>query len=330
MSPQLHPQPCKSYSQRVALLIQRGMIVENQARAERKLAQVGYYRLSGFCYPCRKINFDTSGDAVISTVTGKPERLDTFVSGSSFNSVFELYLFDKKLRQLMLDAIERVEIHIRSLIAHEMGKLDPLAYQDPQYINPKQNRTFRSYGRDRNIWEDWSRSQAERVRRSKEDCILWHRDNEKPLPFWVCVEAWDFGTMSKYFEILNGRCQNRICARLNIDNARTLKSWLQEMNTLRNRSAHHVRIWNQKSNNPIPVLNNEYFNRIGLNENGRSRLYGMISVLWFLVEKIGPSSKWIAQVADLIDSKPYLPGCPLHAMGFPDENGFPREAFLLC
>lgn len=322
------PKPFKSYSELTDLLIERGMEVEDRARAERKLAQVGYYRLSGFWYPCREINFDTSGDAVLSSITGRPERLDNFLSGTSFNAVFELYLFDKKLRQLILDAIERIEIHIRSLIAHEMGKLNPLAYQDPQYINPKQKKTYYQAGRERNIWNEWLARQEAKVQRSREDCIHWYRVNGNPLPFWVCVEAWDFGTMSKYYEILNKRCQNRICNRLGISKANILKVWLQEMNTLRNRCAHHTRIWNQKVNNPIPVLSNEYFDWLALDVNARSRLYGMVCVLWYLVEKIGSSSTWISLMSDLIDSKPELPGCSFESMGVP-VSGFPRDNFYL-
>jgi abortive infection bacteriophage resistance protein len=46
------PKPFRTYAELVALLQQRGMTVEDQARAERKLSQVGYYRLSGLT--CRE------------------------------------------------------------------------------------------------------------------------------------------------------------------------------------------------------------------------------------------------------------------------------------
>ncbi|CAN2044255.1 hypothetical protein GMMP1_1310013 [Candidatus Magnetomoraceae bacterium gMMP-1] len=118
------------------------MVLEDPARVERKLSQVGYYRLSGFYYPCRKISFDQSENAVISPITNKPERLDSFLTGTSFNSVFNLYLFDKKLRLLMLDAIERIEVHVRSVIAHELAYHDPLAYKKSFFINPRQTKDF--------------------------------------------------------------------------------------------------------------------------------------------------------------------------------------------
>ena len=52
----------------------------------------------------------------------------------------------------MLDAIERVEIHIRSVIAHEMGYHDPLAYKNEKYINPKNCKSwYNKQGRERTL-----------------------------------------------------------------------------------------------------------------------------------------------------------------------------------
>nr|WP_275895939.1 Abi family protein [Pasteurella multocida] len=43
-----------------------------------------------------------------------------FLPNTSFNVVYKLYLFDKKLRLLLLDIIERLEVNIRSVMAHEL------------------------------------------------------------------------------------------------------------------------------------------------------------------------------------------------------------------
>ena len=324
------PKPHRTYQDLVALLESRGMIIPDKARAERKLSQIGYYRLSGFWYPCREIKIDQAGQYIIDPRTNIPVREDSFQLNTNFDDIIELYLFDKKLRQLMLDAIERIEIHVRSVIAHEMGYHDPLAYQDRSHINSKQCKTWTDKkGKTRNIWIEWQDRQKNQLDRSREDCILWHRVNSKSIPFWVAVEAWDFGIMSKYYEILKGSYQNRICSRLGISNPKTLKSWLQEINTLRNRCAHHTRIWNQSFPSPLAVTNDQYFANLALRSHAMERMYGMICVLWFLVKKIGPSSKWLEHVADLIDSKPSIDCCPNTAMGFPDNTGFPRGKFGL-
>jgi hypothetical protein len=72
-----------------------------------------------------------------------------------------------------------------------------------------------------------------------------------------------------------------------------------------------------------------YFNLLQLSRSECEKLFGAISVIWFLVKIIGPSSKWLHRVADLIDTKPNIPGFFYSSMGFPREAvGFPRERFV--
>lgn len=330
MAALLPPKPFKSLPELAALLSARGMVVADSARAERKLGQVGYYRLSGFWFPCRQYALTTVGQVLVSSQTDKPVRQDLFLPGVSFDDVFALYLFDKRLRLLMLDALERIEIFVRSAIAHEVGYHDALAYQDSSHMNPTQMRGFvDKRGVTRNPWAEWSKRQQDQVNRCQEDHIVWHRDSGKSMPFWVVAEAWDFGTVSKYFEMLKGGLQNKVCARLGVSNAKVLRVWLQELNTLRNRCAHHTRIWNQSSGKPLPLLPVPYFDQLGLDGYARSRLIGLVAVIDFLIRKVGPNSSWIRDIADVIDTKPDLPGCGWGALGLVSGNGFPRARFGL-
>jgi abortive infection bacteriophage resistance protein len=323
--------PFLGYAALVALLESRGMVIADRHHAERKLAQIGYYRLSGFWYPCRIIKRNSATQVVIDQRTQRPERDENFQPNTQFQCVIELYLFDKKLRQLMLDAIERIEVHVRSIIAHEVGFHDPLGYQNSQLINPRNTQDWvDKHGARRNTWDEWLQKHTLQIARSREDCIVWHRDNHKAMPFWVVIEAWDFGLMSKYFDMLNRKHQNRIAARLGVSNPKILKEWLQEINTIRNRCSHHTRIWNQKNNAPLPIIaNDQYFSSLTLSTNARERVFGLIAIIWFLIKKIGPNSQWLHHVADLIDAKPTLTACSYAAMGFPDETGFPRKMFQI-
>jgi abortive infection bacteriophage resistance protein len=303
--------PHKSYTDLVAILESRGLDIPDKQRAERKLSQIGYYRLSGFWYPCREIKTDRNGKYLKNSKTRKLIRGDRFQQGSNFNDIIKLYLFDKKLRQLMLDAIERIEIHVRAVIAHELGYHNPLAYKEQSFINPKFCNDWKSKGVMRNHWKEWQKRHNNQIKRSQEDCIYWHRSNCRDIPIWVTIEAWDFGIMSKYYELLKGKYQNFICSRLKVSNAKTLREWLRTINTLRNRCAHHTRIWNQSIGNPIRITTDPYFQSLTLDQNAQKRIYGLICVLWFLVKNVGPSSGWIGQVADTIDSKPPIDSCQI-------------------
>jgi abortive infection bacteriophage resistance protein len=116
------PKEFKHYEELVDILSQRGMHIEDGERAKRKLAQVGYYRLSGFWYPARVIERDEQGTAIECPHLKHPKRLNEFLPNTNFNDVCNLYLLDKKLRIAMLDGLERIEIYVRSVIAHELGR----------------------------------------------------------------------------------------------------------------------------------------------------------------------------------------------------------------
>lgn len=323
--PLQNTKPFKSYPDLVQLLTSRNMIIEDPARAERKLAQVGYYRLSGYWYPCREIEFDRTQNAVMCPIMNRPKRLSTFLPSTSFNKVFKFYLFDKRLRQALLNAIERVETHVRSIVAHELGSHDPLAFYDSSFIDHRNFRRSQQFPNGK--WGKWITSHDKKLRESKADCIIWHNQQRIQIPTWVAIEAWDFGTLSHYFSMLQWRYQNVICSRLGINDPRTLASWLYEINILRNRCAHHSRVWNSKANNLLRIENNIYFSNLNLDNNARSRLYGMIAILWFLIKRIGPSSTWINQVAAIVNTKPELPGCSFKKMGFANDLGFPLYLF---
>lgn len=322
------PKPFKTYKELVIILEQHGMVINDPARAERKLAQIGYYRLSGFFYPCRDFDRDSNGQVKMCPKRKSPLRLSTFLPNTSFDKVFELYLFDKQLRQIIIDAIERVEIYLRSIIAHELSYHDPLAYEDAKFINPKWTKTFYTRsGQQRNSWLEWQSRHMRKISESREECILWHTKRQCPIPFWVVIEAWDFGTMSKYFEMLAGSYQNRIATKFMCSNPQEMIGWLKEINTLRNRCAHHSRIWNQKTSNPLAVTSVPRLHSLGLDVNARSRLFGEIAILWHLVTIIGPSSLWLQNVARIINQKPDLPNCGFKTMGFLNEGDFPLHLF---
>lgn len=74
----------KTVAEQINLLRGRGMCITDQARAERLLARLNYYRLSGYWYPMRRF---ANGQAQ-----------NEFVAAASFDLVVSLYEFDERLR----------------------------------------------------------------------------------------------------------------------------------------------------------------------------------------------------------------------------------------
>lgn len=316
--------PFKEYVELLAMLKAKGMSVQDEARALRKIEQVGYYRLSGYWHTSRRFLFEQQG-------TRRVQRfLDEFQRGTSFESVFRFYLLDKSIRVMLTDALERIEVHLRTIIAHELGRQDPLAHQKAAsfskgaFSHPKQDDDRGSLS----LYDEWQARHQKLIEQSREQSILSHTQSGKPIPIWVASEAWDFGAISKLYSILSGKNQDAICARLGIKERNVVDNWLINLNGLRNRCAHHSRICNRTNPRTLMLPQLGYFNSLQLDEYAKGRFYGLIAVVWYLVSKIGPNSNWLAQVATALEGKPDLPGLTWKAMGFPRE-AFPREKFAV-
>lgn len=80
----------------VNLLESRGLQIYDRNKAIQYLDNIGYYRLSAYMYPLLKM----------------PKTAHLYKEGSSFKKVMMLYRFDKKLRLLMFNEIEKIEIAI--------------------------------------------------------------------------------------------------------------------------------------------------------------------------------------------------------------------------
>ncbi|MDD7568278.1 MAG: Abi family protein [[Actinobacillus] rossii] len=307
--------PHKEYPELVEQLKSRGMTINDPKYAEKKLSQVGYYRLSGFWHISRKPNPNNS-------------LSDEFLDNVVFEEVYKLYIFDKKLRLLLLDIIERLEINIRTIIAHELGRDNPLAYQDYTLINHK----FLKHQWKNNsyAYAKWLDSVSNKIQRCKDEFIEWHKANDKELPFWVITETWDFGTMSKFYSLLNGQQQRKIAKQFNIDE-NTLKGWLNEINIVRNLSAHHSRVWNKSFTDiVIPDFSNPrlakfkkanaYFDKVELDQKSKARIFSRIVVLWYLVSQTSTNYHWLDKFGDLLKSFPNLPNAKIELMGISDNN----------
>lgn len=295
-------------------LLDRGMVVHDRNRAERKLAQVGYYRLSGYWHCARRYS--------------REQRVITyyneFQGNTTFEAIFDFYLFDKALRQEFMSAIERIEIYFRTIIAHEVGRISPLAYEDKSLFSAN---AFDSEKKGPNFSE-WTTRHERLLSECKEESITSHFKNTKPIPIWVAMEAWDFGHLSKFYSMLKDEYRDVICARVDINNRDVLDNWLININGLRNRCAHHARFCNRPNPRGFKLLRNGYFNLLQITPHESEKLFGAIAVVWFLLKKIGPSSKWLERIAALIDTKPAVPGFHFSSMGFArDLTAFPRERF---
>jgi abortive infection bacteriophage resistance protein len=313
-----YSKPFLSLDEQITLLESRGMAIGDHKLARAWLERVGYFRLSGYWYSL----YDSK---VILDQNGKNTRLvlNKFRPGVEFKHASELYIFDKKLRLLMIDAIERVEVCLRTDVARCLGKVAPDAHRNPIYLNKKFSNQIR-YGKNLTNHQEWLNKLDKSASKSKEEFIkIFKKDySSSHLPIWMAVELWDFGMLSHFLEGMRHSDQMMIAKKYDIERPELLTSWAHSINYVRNVCAHHSRLWNHPlviqpalpRHDEIPLLSHINGTQSSLT---RTRVYAVIALLCYFLRYINPSSNWGGNLKTLAGKFPTAPGAEFWQTGFP-------------
>ncbi|WP_332872226.1 Abi family protein [Pseudomonas cremoris] len=303
------------------LLKRRGLRIQNEARAASFLQSVSFFRLSPYMRPFQL-----------------PEDIDhRFREGSQFRQLTHLYDFDRRLRLLTMDAIERVEIASRAGISNHMGPTQGCHwYINPQMFHPtfnhqrllttllaKQSNATRDYQRkceriDRLHTDDERKDYLKRHRAKENYARHYPTEYSHPplMPGWAMLEELTLGDLSHLYKgLARDSDKKAIAKRLGLA-APLMQSWLHTLTTIRNMCAHHSRMWNRelgirpelpkKANFPWPVH---------LSAPGpHTRIFAVLCILNHLMHQVSPHTCWGQRLYQLLHE---FPEVSLKAMGFP-------------
>ena len=285
-----------SFVDQLTLLKQRGLVVEDEAAALDYLERIGYYRLSGYWYPFRKMKPQPEGVSY---------REDEFIQGSRFEDAVKLYVFDKKLRLLALDALERIELAVRVDVAHLLGSHDTYAQENPALFHGNfAKKTISSgYHQGKTQHQVWLESHKLLIHRARREPFVAHNNKKYgKLPIWVAIEIWDFGILSRLFAGMKYQDKSDIASKYGFASGKELQGCLRSLSYIRNVAAHHSRLWNI---NVLEIANkpsNEFYWRL-LN-NSRPFLY--YCFMQAMMRVICPNSSWALRFEDLIEQFPEI------------------------
>lgn len=318
--------PLKSWlsiEDQIQQLADRGMQIPDHAQAEHALATIGYYRLSGYWYPYREPD-----------PSDPYRRLDTFLPGTDFSEVIDLYDFDRALKTQVLHGIERVEVAFRSRIGYLIGKHGALAHTDPTRFRS----TF-----DHAKW--WGTAQRRINRARGRDETVDHHDKYYggDIPIWVLTDLLDFSDLSMLYAGMIANDQKELAQWFKVtvapdasQSARRawarrppLVNWLEHLTIVRNICAHHGRLWNRQLTplgvplriHHLPVFSEVVatFDPTRPDAHQIERVFGTICVISYLLESVEPGNKWRKSIDKLVDTS--FPGGHHRSVA---EMGFPN------
>src|SRR5690554_5939805 len=103
-----YKKPALPVPEQISKLKERGLIIPDDTLAERYLSNISYYRLRAYTYPYQN----------------NLKENQPFISEVSIEDIMELYTFDRHLRLLIFDAVERIEIALRTQIIYQWALLN--------------------------------------------------------------------------------------------------------------------------------------------------------------------------------------------------------------
>ena len=277
-------------------LLQRGMVGDRSAIIGR-LEAVSYYRLSGYWYPFREPN------------PADPQTLlDTFRPGTTFDEVWARYVFDRHLRLLVMDAIERIEVTVRTRLAYQHAhRYGPFAYATDPTSLP---------GCKWPEWVDFLATLKRETGRSK-DIFAKHfntkyGDCHSCLPVWMAIEIMTFGSMLTFYRACHPDIRRLVAVPFGVHDT-VVDSWLLALHTVRNTCAHHARLWNREwgTKPRVPDRDPVWHTPVVV---GNDRTFGILTVCKWSLDRIAPQSRWPDRVRALLAGFPQVPTI---SMGFP-------------
>lgn len=291
--------PAYTIADQIALLQQRGMLFQNESDAHHFLINISYYRLKGYWW-------DQQDDLIN----------HTFKANTYFEDVIDRYNFDRHLRLILFDAIERIEIALRTkLIYHMSMEHGGLWYLDETLFN------------NVDLHQKLTIELQKEFNRSQEVFIKDHRNRlqgEEP-DVWKIMEVASMGTLSKIYKNLAPQLPQKaqIAKEMGLNIHSELSSWLEAITYVRNIIAHHSRLWSRNMvKRPIEKIKNPKGDWLdqGIKPVQAQKAFLIISCMLYLCNEVTPGHQIKTKLIDLFNQNSTI---PIYKLGF--LNGWDNQ-----
>ncbi|WP_166897572.1 Abi family protein [Massilia sp. CCM 8734] len=271
----------------VAKLLAQNLHVTDEKRALQYLTFIGHYRLKGYWFH------------LIDPATKQ------FKPDTTFDMIRDRYEFDREIRALILEAVERLEVAIRTVMCNFLS----LEYSPHWYLDSKLFKPLRTFGMGRML----SKIETEVERAGDRRFIqAYYESYDDPYlpPSWAMSECVSLGMRSRTYKILRDPSDKRaIAAKFGINQVEVFESWMHTLTVLRNTAAHHDRILHRK----LGVAPANHKAR-GIKFNDNKSAYAALTVAHVLLDAIGFNTTFRQRLIDLQAR---------YDMGMMQELGFP-------
>jgi abortive infection bacteriophage resistance protein len=284
----------KTFDKQLQLLKDRDLVISNDAYVLIKLQHINYYRLSAYFLPYQHHK--------------NSQNKNKFLPNTTFENIIKLYYFDTELRKIIFEAIEAIEVYLRTQISYYHAEAyGAFGYLDINNLRTKLQEEF--YELHHDIRKEKDRSKEVFIRHFKK-CY-----NSTDLPIWSVVEIISFGTLSKLFMLLKEKEQNAVIENMGGVNKYVFFKWFKALSSVRNACAHHSRLWNRTLGVSFDVpRGDEKFESL---RSSKNKIFFALTVIEYILTSIGEDEiDFKLKIKRLLQKYPSI---DKNAMGFIDD-----------
>jgi abortive infection bacteriophage resistance protein len=299
----IYNKPPQTIAGQIALLEKRGLKIANKKVAAHFLSNISYYRLSAYMKSFQKY--------------GDPNH--SFMPYATFGRIMDAYAFDRNLRLLLLDVIERVEVAFRCSFTYGyITRLGNNWYEDASHFKKGHSKSMAVI-------------QSE-ISNSKEVFIAHYKKTytcPANPPAFITFEILSFGQLSILYKNTNiSDDKKAVGAHFGV-NYSVLASWMEHLVYIRNSCAHHSRIWNRDFliNKPL-IPRTTAFSWATISPGKPDKLYTTLIILIYLLKRINPAASFLGKLQSLLYRHPLI---KTDMMGFPEnwkEDDFWKQTYV--
>jgi len=282
--------PVLNIDEKIKLLKERDLIFEDEEKEKHYLQHIWYFRLTWY--------FKFFQD----------KENNIFKEWTTFKKVLDLYIFDRKLRLLTLDAIEKIEISLKANINDYMTENFWVFW----YL--EEELFFLESNKEKEIYENFIEKVNNIQNKSSSIFIkeYFKKYDEKYLPSWMLFEELTIWELSNVYRIIKTDFRQKIANNFWVYQL-DFKIWIHLLTNIRNISAHHSRLWNKeyivKPRKKDKILWNKYltsYNKDNI-EVVISNFFNATLIINYLLKIINKNFNWLDDLEKLFEEFPEIP-----------------------
>lgn len=296
----------KNLDEQIEILKSRGLVITDVEKTKSILLRENYFFINGYRHLFMKSWKDTN-----------------FIPGTTFEELYAMFVFDRRVRNIFFKNLLIVENNIKSLISYELSK--NYGFKEKDYLNPKN--FSKNPIKSRQVHDVLNKVKRQiRVNGKQHSATMHYITNYGYIPLWILVKVLSFGIVGELYDILDDTNQTNISDIYNLE-PETLAIYLAILSNYRNLCAHEDILYDHRTQKQIPDTRYHYLLNIDMTDNeynyGKNDLFSVVIIMKQLLTP-NEFREFINEVGyeiDMLEGKTNILPISnfLNKIGFPDN-----------